>query len=178
MDEQSILFMDSYLSGRQQQVEIESFLSAPLQHPPSSIIQGSIGSSILFSIFIADLPLALHPHLPIPAEEKDDCDGAKATTFVDDNSMVVTDNNPKATEEKAQVAIDKMEEYMTNSKLQINKKKTKIITITKPTNNDKVTITAGNEIVTSKDSMLLFGFHLDQDLGWKTTTRILRHFLY
>ena len=64
LDDEAINWMESYLGGRSQQVDVEGFRSPPLMHPPCSVIQGSIGSCLLYAIYTADLPLVLHSAHP------------------------------------------------------------------------------------------------------------------
>ena len=71
MDEGSLEWMHSYMSDRRQSVEVEGFPSDPIQHPPTSVTQGSIGSSVLYLIYTADLLEAIHSqHHNLPVDEK------------------------------------------------------------------------------------------------------------
>ena len=64
MGPDTLAWMVSFLEGRSQVVEIEGFQSPPLSQTPCSIIQGSVGSCILYQLFTVDLPQALHDHPP------------------------------------------------------------------------------------------------------------------
>ena len=77
-------WIQSYLAGRNQVVEIETFTSQQLEHPACSVIQGSIGTCILYMIYVADLPFSLHDHGPQSASQEAESLDPTATTYVDD----------------------------------------------------------------------------------------------
>ena len=80
--------MSSYLEKRSQYVQVETKKSDKLEVGPRSVIQGSCMSTILFLIFILDLPEIYHieKHNPI---ENTKCKETKAKTFVDDTYLEV-----------------------------------------------------------------------------------------
>ena len=58
-----------------------------------SVIQGSVDSCILYTIFTADLPLAVHQHQLSSAINEEDCLSPKITTYVDDVLALTSDKN-------------------------------------------------------------------------------------
>ena len=46
----SVEWVSSYLSGRTQSSAIGAALSAPLTLPPASVVQGGVGSGILYNV--------------------------------------------------------------------------------------------------------------------------------
>ena len=55
-------WIKSYLRERKQVVEIDTFPSERSDQEPCSVIQELVGSCIMYAIFTADLPLAVHHH--------------------------------------------------------------------------------------------------------------------
>ena len=54
--------MESYLSGRTQSTLVDGHLSSALPLPPCSVIQGGIGSGLLYLVYTNDLPDVTHDH--------------------------------------------------------------------------------------------------------------------
>ena len=97
----------SYLSDRRQVVDTECLSSPPLEQPPCSIIQGSVSSCVLYAIFTADLPLAIHPHPSYTSSKDESCDSLAVTTYVDDVFVIVTDKTINQVTSKSQITVDK-----------------------------------------------------------------------
>ena len=71
MDKHSIQLMTSYLSERQQAVQVETFTSPLLSSGPRSVIQGSALSCVLYLVFTLDLPLIFdHNSIQVAVEEE------------------------------------------------------------------------------------------------------------
>ena len=58
----AIEWMQSYLSDKTQSVMVDGHLSSPRDLPPCSVVQGGVGSGILYLCFTVDLPDATHNH--------------------------------------------------------------------------------------------------------------------
>lgn len=56
----AMYWFKSYLSTCTQLVEIQGVSSHTRVHSPCTMVQGSLGSCILYNVFTADLPQALH----------------------------------------------------------------------------------------------------------------------
>ena len=78
----------SYLSGRSQSVAIGAALSAPLPLPPASVVQGGVGSGILYNIMTCDLPDVIHTGHQVSLEDTEHhCqEDGDMVTFVDSPS--------------------------------------------------------------------------------------------
>ena len=63
---------------------MESFSSRQLDHPVCSVIQGSIASCLLYTIFTAEKPLELYDHEPYSSSQEAVADEPTAITYVDD----------------------------------------------------------------------------------------------
>ena len=169
-DEDSLRWITSYLSNRTQVVEIQGFQSPQRLHPPCSIIQGSVATSILFNIFTMDIPHVIHPdcsHTSI--QEESSCKSGMVTVFVDDNSMAVTGKTPTEVQTMAQTSMDTLSSHMTANLLKLNRDKTNLTLVAKPAHQrEGISIKAENKIVKSQESVKLLGAHIHQTLKWKT----------
>jgi hypothetical protein len=91
----SAYWMESYLKGRSQSTIVDGHLSAALQLPPCSVIQGGIGSGLLYLIYTNDLPDIIHSH---PVEHKEPIkfctEDGDMVNFVDDGTVDVADKDP------------------------------------------------------------------------------------
>ena len=56
IDNEASFWMESYLQGRSQSTLVDGHLSSPLRLPPCSVIQGGIGSGLLYLVYTNDLP--------------------------------------------------------------------------------------------------------------------------
>ena len=173
LDHDSLTWIESFLCNRRQVVQIESFLSPELEHPNCSVIQGSVGSGVLYSIYTADLPQAIHPHTPHTPANEVDCPNGTISSFVDDNSLMVSSKSPEETEQIAQTSFNKVSEYLAANKLKLNKSKTKLMTVSKSNNDPKISIIADGEIVQSKPNFLHLGVYLDDRLNWNKFISVL-----
>ena len=165
----TLRWMDSFLSNRMQVTEVESFLSPPLQHPPCSIIQGSIGSCILYQIFTVDLPQAIHPHPPHPPHEETGCSEGTVTTYVDDASAILKAKTPEKLAQLAQSALDNIGDYLTSNKLKQNSDKSKLLVVpasTQSNPNPPVSIQAEEKVIQPSTHFRILGVIMSNDLRW------------
>ena len=78
-------WMESYLAGRSQRTLVDGHLSAALPLPPCSVIQGGIGSGLLYLIYTNDLPDIIHGHPVDYKEPSENCpEDRNMVNFVDD----------------------------------------------------------------------------------------------
>ena len=174
MGPQTLSWIHSFLSNRFQRTEIESFLSPTIPHPPCSIIQGSIGSCILYQLFVVDLPQSLHPHPPHTHQGEPKCEGGEATTYVDDVTAMVAADTPNKLASLAQLALDRLTNYLTANKLKANKDKTQLMAVPNSTNPKPIIILqADDEIIKSVNTIKQLGVNLSQDLSWHKYISIL-----
>ena len=122
LDHHSIKLMESYLSNRQQAVQVETFLS-PLHHTgPRLVIQGSALSCVLYIVFTLDLPL-IFDHQSIRVKHEEASNRPKSITYIDDNFIHVEYFNGKTLQEAVDYTVASVDEYMANNKLLLNPKK-------------------------------------------------------
>ena len=173
-DNNSLKWMKSYLSDRHQLVEIQGFQSDIIPHPPTSIIQGSVGSCILFNIFVMDIPQVLHPHDPHTPKEEARCPNGTTIGFVDDQSLRISGSNRQMVQNQAQISVDRLESHLTSNKLKFNKDKSNIILVAKPSiQKEGIQIQAAGKIIQSKQSLKLLGIVLSDDMKFNKQVNIM-----
>ena len=131
-DQQSLKLLDNFLSDRKQYVELNSVCSNLLVSGNRSVLQGSVMSTLLYNVFMLDLPLISHNIVHSSHYEQFVCDNPFQTTFVDDVFCVI-EGETYDIWKIIQLYIDLMEQYYTSNKLCINVSKTQIMTVQKTT---------------------------------------------
>ena len=177
MDENTLKWIKSYLGGRSQVVELQTKQSSLLEAPPCSIIQGSIASCLLFTIYTLDLPAAIHRgHMENnPAHEDSKCEAGRATIFVDDTNVVVSAPNALELQSKAQSTVDQFQLYMDSNLLCLNGDKTKFMVVAPPSvNKENITIQSGGEIIKPKTTLKCLGIYLSDSLKFEDNYSKLR----
>ena len=122
--------MDSYLTDRQQSIQVETFISPPLHLGPRSVTQGSTLSCVLYIIFTLDLPLTFSKD-SILVQKEEESSNPKSATYIDDNFVMVTANNGYTLQQSFDNAVDTDDKYMANNKLMLNRENTKLMVMTK-----------------------------------------------
>ena len=179
-----INWMSSYLGNRTQSVEIGAALSAPLLLPNASVVQGGVGSGILYNIMTCDLPDVIHTEHTVSLDKTQiHCsEDGNMVTFVDDATSYFAAEDPKQVTEVINKNFQAIENYMHANKLKINSDKTHIIVITKPGRGEiqsraaterrsAVSLTAGGDIITHSESELLLGATVHQSGNWAAMIR-------
>ena len=123
-DSHALKWIKSYLSDRKQQVEVDTFSSQRMELEPCSVIQGSIASCILYQIFTADLPLAVHQHPLQSASQEETCSFPQVGTYVDDIYLVPQADTQIQLNESSQLPVENVDIYMKANRLQLNVPKT------------------------------------------------------
>ena len=125
---EAAFWMESYLQGRSQSTLVDGHLSSEQLLPPCSVIQGGIGSGLLYLVYTNDLPDVIHSHSVNYQEPMGDCpqDGSMVN-FVDDGTVYVADKDPGIVSQKLTEHYTKIEEYMHSNKLVINSDKTHLL---------------------------------------------------
>ena len=170
LDEHAIKFMDTYLNNRIQSVYIEGKYSYPLHTGCRSVIQGSGLSNIMYLIFILDLPL-IHQEqvLSIPLILKSD--NPDSVTYIDDNFILVKKQEALSIQDSLNNTILKIETYMSQNMLALNKEKTQLVVLTKNQNlKNTVQIAAEPKNVIHSKSVKILGVEISDTINW-------RHFL-
>ena len=120
--------MDSYLQGRSQSTLVDGHLSPAQKLPPCSVIQGGIGSGLLYLIYTNDLPDIIHNHSVNYQEPITNCkEDGEMVNFVDDGTVYVADKDPQTISDKLSEHYSKIEQYMHANMLVINSDKTHLL---------------------------------------------------
>ena len=128
IEAETALWMESYLQGRSQSTLVDGHLSSKLQLPPCSVIQGGIGSGLLYLVYTNDLPDTIHSHSVDYQEPLGDCpEDGSMVNFVDDSTAYLAHKDPMIVSQKLTEHYTKIEEYMHSNKLVINSDKTHLL---------------------------------------------------
>ena len=97
----SACWLESYLMNRTQITLVDGYLSASIPLPPCSVIQGGIGSGLLYLVYTNDLPDTIHNHTvdfenPVVHCKED----GSMVNFVDDGTVYYADKNPEVVSQK------------------------------------------------------------------------------
>ena len=125
--DRTLEYMTNYLKDRRQRVIVDGAISDELHIGKMSVIQGSAMSSLLFLIYVMELPTIFQQNKQTP-QEVIESQVPTISTFVDDTISTV-----KLQEDTEQLQIDKvmdlLENYMISNRLQMNRDKTKLFII-------------------------------------------------
>ena len=154
--------MDSYLGGRSQSTLVDGDLSAPQRLPPCSVIQGGIGSGLLYLLYTNDLPDIIHSHSVNYQEPVAYCrEDGNMVNFVDDGTVYISDKDPETVSQKLTNHYNKIEEYMHSNKLVINSGKTHLLVLAGrgavAAKRMEVEVTAGQDTIEQSISEKLLG---------------------
>ena len=172
----SACWMESYLTGRSQSTLVDGHLSSEVKLPPCSVIQGGIGSGILYLVYTNDLPDVIHDH-PVDYKEplvhcKED---GSMVNFVDDGTAYVSDKSPDVVSQKLTNHYSVIEEYMHSNKLVINSDKSHLIVMAGRGANAArrmdVQVRAGQDIVEQSVSEKLLGGVIHNSGRWNEMIR-------
>lgn len=152
----------SYLTGRNQQVRIESCLSPPLLLN-SGVPQGSILSSTLFLIFINDL--------------LEQTFFGRISAFADDIAFFYAEKQIENLNQKIKTDISLLQRWCYNNKMQINVSKTKYINfgfmpfvfedpLTYHSNNCIQNFPCDCQVIEQVNHFKYLGINIDQKLNW------------
>ena len=177
-------WMASYLSGRTQSVAIGAALSAPLPLPPASVVQGGVGSGILYNIMTCDLPDIIHTNHQVSLEDMEPhCqEDGDMVTFVDDSTSYFGHKDTNEVTRVTNKNFAAVETFMNANKLKVNSAKTHLLVMTKSSGGEvrgrqaaeqraAVTLTAGGEVIEQSDSMVLLGATIHHSGTWNTMIR-------
>ena len=155
LSSESLNFISSFLTDRQQLVESNSKRSkpTPIQF---GVPQGSVLGPLLFSIYINDLPL----HLQCCSE-----------MFADDTSLQANSSNSKELVATMQSNIDNLVDWTETNHMALNAQKTKCMYVTTRQKRQKLQsgfppLYVKNEIVEEVSSHKVLGITIDKDLSW------------
>ena len=180
----SVDWVSSYLSGRTQSCAIGASLSSALSLPPASVVQGGVGSGILYNVMTCDLPDIVHDQHEVSIEDKNHhCrEDGDMVTFVDDATCYFGHSDPAEVTRVINKNFSKIENYMHANKLKINSDKTHLLVMAKSGGGEvrsraalekraAVVLTAGGEDIKQSDKEILLGGTINHTGTWSTMIR-------
>jgi hypothetical protein len=155
-------WLKSYLENRRQFVQIEycqentrtiEKINSDTRHVKGSIPQGSVLGCVIFLVYVNDLPKTLD---------------TSCIMFADDVSLTINCTNDNECNTNTRIALDKVENWLSEHNLQINYNKTKIIQFRphqkQPLN---INLTSNNIQIEEVQHFTLLGITIDSSLNWK-----------
>ena len=155
---ESIEWIMSYLSDRDQQVQVESKTSEPLQGDDHAVPQGSVLGGLLHVLNSNDLP-ACH-------------EDGEGVVYVDDDSDTVHASDPKELLEKIEKEANNSADWMKDNRLCVSAGKSKLLIIgtkqlkTSKNMGEAKIVVDGKEILESSSEKLL-GVTINSEMTWK-----------
>ena len=176
VQQKSACWMESYLTGRSQSTLVDGHLSSQLTLPPCSVIQGGIGSGLLYLVYTNDLPDMIHSHPVNYHEPVVHCDeDGSMVNFVDDGTLYVADKSPEVISQKLSNHYARIEEYMHANKLVINSDKSHLIVMAGrgqiAARRMDVQVLADSDIVEQSESEKLLGGVIHNSGRWNEMIR-------
>ena len=168
--------LNSYLSGWQQFVEIDTFRSNIVKNLPCSCIQGSKLSGLLYTIYTCELPLVQKimqdpsfykaitgtdpPNFKVPKHEVD--------TFVDDSFNTIAFDTPNKIKIYLEKFYELMHSYYNSNRLKINPQKTQLMFVSKAKfrpSTKYITFKAKGHQIKPVPSLKILGSFVSHDLS-------------
>ena len=171
LHQESIDFIESYLSNRKQVTKISKYTSTE-EEIKSGVPQGSILGPFLFLCFVNDLPETFD-------------ENCKFLAYADDTQLLVCDTDIEKLKEKVEMVIDSAQKWYEKNGMKNNSSKSEILVISNK-KTDKImlkVIEDGKEkIIKSRKWIKVLGVHIDYLLSWskqisqikKIATNIIR----
>ena len=164
----------SFLSNRNQLVEIEGKSSATIKSLNMGLCQGGRSSGILFAIYTNSLPSC--------ASVSNHNIKGKAVCikqFVDDTNALISAGNSSELAHLIQHTYDLLEAQLQNLEMAINGEKTQLMLISPGLESEHISLMAGGAVIKHQASMKILGFtfadnrQMDQHL-WKGEQNMIR----
>jgi hypothetical protein len=148
------------------------------------VVQGGVGSGILYNVMTCDLPDVIHTgHQVSLDDEEHHClvDG-DMVTFVDDATTYFGHNDTSEVTRVTNKNFAAIESFMHANKLKVNSDKTHLLVVTKSSGGEvrgreaaerraAVTLTAGGEVIGQSDSEVLLGATVHHSGTWTAMIR-------
>ena len=156
MKNEALMWFNSYLSYRQQQVSVNNSRS-DLEPVSCGVPQGSILGPLLFLLFINDLPLYIA--------------NVSTDMYADDTTLYDIQNSKDLIEQSLQIALTQLCIWCRNNGMLLNATKTKVMLVTtnkkcQRLNNASLKLDYMDESLQSVSSDKILGVCVDQNLTW------------
>ena len=175
IQEEELEFFKSYLFERLQYVEVDTHRSRVEMLPPCGVIQGSILSCTLYTLYTNEVPV-LHKIMKdenlfhqLTGETTNVNIKAEHDTYnyVDDSNSCVVFDNPEEIQEYIDAFFAVLKEFHMISKLKLNEEKTMLLITSQPKHREAyedVVITEEGQdyIVKPKSQVKVLGFLINQ----------------
>ena len=184
LDDDSLSWIRSYLSGRSQSVIIEGCLSKLLQ-VETGVPQGSILGPLFYTLFTNELPEVIHDNWeqqePVDNAEQEgqgwpvyhmSGDQGSVCCYADDTTFTSTDSDPTVLSNKLTDKYKLIAQFMVDNRLKLNDDKTHLLVMAtgqarrRVQAGAQVRIITPTEIIRPTSSEKLLGCWVHEDLKW------------
>merc|ERR1712240_711096 len=164
----------SFLSDRYQYVSIDGTQSEVIQSLPCSVIQGSILSVFLYTIFVNEVTILhklmgtdLYACITKESPFRSESIGHNIIQYVNDSNNIIYGNNPKEIEKYTNSYFKLIEGFYAINRLKLNPDKTRLMVVCKPNRREEVrnfVLRAGDYIIGQKDKIKVLGIFFSSGL--------------
>ena len=157
----------SFLSDRYQYVSIDGTQSEVTQSLPCSVIQGSILSAFLYTIFVNEVTILhklmgteLYERIAKEPPFRSEYIGHNIIQYVDDSNNIIYGNNSQDVEKYTNSYFKLIEGFYAVNRLKLNPDKTRLMVVCKPNRREEVknfVLRAGDYIIGQKDKIKVLG---------------------
>ena len=169
IEQEAASWMESYLSGQTQSTLVDGHQSSALPLPPCSVIQGGIGSGLLYLVYTNDLPDVIHDHEVDYNKAKANCkEDGSMVNFVADVTVYTEHKDPEVLSLKLSSHYKKVERYMHANKLVINSDKTHLIVMAGrgAVSARRMEVKAGRDTIKQSETEKLLGGVIQNSGKW------------
>ena len=178
-EENSTSWMESYLTGRNEQVFLDGEFSETLP-VDIGVPQGSILGPILYCLLVNDLPEVAHNHSPRESfptfwnTHCSECGGINC--FADDSSYSKSNEDTNKLNEEINAKYSEISEFMASNRLVLNDEKTHLLVMAserkhKIHGNFGIVLDTGLERIHPQDNEKLLGCQISSNFTWNEHLR-------
>ena len=177
LDENSIVWVKSYLSGRSQSVIVEGTLSRLLM-VNNGVPQGSILGPLFYTLFTNELPEIIHDdplHLATqggateqtwPAYKVTSEENGAICCYADDTTLSISDPDPNILSAKLTAKYQVISKFMLNNRLRLNDDKTHLLVMGNCQNRAQISIITQTEVISPSPCEKLLGCWISRNMSW------------